>query len=348
MRAVDIGIGHHDDLVVSGLFDVEACAGSCADHLDDGCAFLVGQHLRERCLLHVEYFASNRQQRLETGITGGLGCAQCGITLDDEQFGHIVIAGLAVGQFRRHGRGFKRVLTACDFLGLARLHAGMHFADDFLQHAAGLFLVTAFGAGNHLTELLIGHSGDDRLDLRGAEHVLGLALELRFGDADGDDGHQTGENVVTFHLHMGILEIHLEFARVVLDGLAHLLGDALEEAVHVHAAAGRLHHVDEAAHGGVVAVGPSHGDIDCAITRHLLRMQFTIVSDRLRFFNIRVLAGDAPNIGDRFAFGQEVDEILHASGMAEFFDARMRIFRLHGLGNGFLRLRGSIVFLRFG
>ena len=89
-----MGIGHHDDLVVSGLFDVEACAGSCADHLDDGCAFLVGQHLRERCLLHVEDFASNRQQRLVTGITGGLGCAQCGITLDDEQFGHIVIAGL--------------------------------------------------------------------------------------------------------------------------------------------------------------------------------------------------------------------------------------------------------------
>ena len=50
------------------------CAGSGADHLDDGCAFLVGQHLRERCLLHVENFASNRQQRLETGITGGLGC----------------------------------------------------------------------------------------------------------------------------------------------------------------------------------------------------------------------------------------------------------------------------------
>ena len=78
------------------------------------------------------------------------------------------------------------------------------------------------------------------------------------------------------------------------------------------------------------------------------RIDYFIVSDRLRFFNIRVLAGDAPNIGDRFAFGQEVDEILHASGMAEFFDARMRIFRLHGLGNGFLRLRGSIVFLRFG
>lgn len=93
VRAVDIGIGHHDDLVVSGLFDVEACAGSCADHLDDGCAFLVGQHLRERCLLHVEDFASNRQQRLETGITGGLGCAQCGITLDDEQFGTSSLPG---------------------------------------------------------------------------------------------------------------------------------------------------------------------------------------------------------------------------------------------------------------
>ena len=112
-------------------------------------------------------------------ICASLGCAQCGITLDDEQFGHIVIAGLAVGQFRRHGRGFKRVLTACDFLGLARLHAGMHFADDFLQHAAGLFLVTAFGAGNHLTELLIGHSGDDRLARCRARPWSGLGTEVR-------------------------------------------------------------------------------------------------------------------------------------------------------------------------
>ena len=61
MRAVNIGIGHHDDLVVPCLAQVEARAGTRAHHLDDRGAFLVGQHLRQARLLHVENLASNRQ-----------------------------------------------------------------------------------------------------------------------------------------------------------------------------------------------------------------------------------------------------------------------------------------------
>ena len=100
----------------------------------------------------------------------------------------------------------------------------MHFADDLLKHATGLFLVAALGSGDHLTELLVGHFADDRLDLRGAKHILGLALELRFGDTHGDDGHKTSQDIITFDLHVGIFEIHLELARIVFNGLTNLLG----------------------------------------------------------------------------------------------------------------------------
>ena len=47
MCAIDIGIGHHDDFVVSCLLDIETGPGTRADHLNDGCAFLVRQHLRQ-------------------------------------------------------------------------------------------------------------------------------------------------------------------------------------------------------------------------------------------------------------------------------------------------------------
>ena len=154
MGAVHVGIGHHDDLVVAGLLDVETGAGSRTDHLDDRGALLVVEHLAQRCLLHVEYLASDRQQRLESGIARSLGRAERGVALDDEQLGHIVVARLAVGQFRRHGGGFERVLAARDLLGLARLDAGVHLADNLLQHTTGLLLVAAFGARDHRTACL--------------------------------------------------------------------------------------------------------------------------------------------------------------------------------------------------
>lgn len=55
--------------------------------------------------------------------------------------------------------------------------------------------------------------------------------QLRLGDAHGDHGHQSGENVVTLDLHLRVFEVDLELARVVFHRLANLLGDALQEAV---------------------------------------------------------------------------------------------------------------------
>ena len=325
MGAVHVGIGHHDDLVVAGLLDVETGAGSRTDHLDDRGALLVVEHLAQRCLLHVEYLASDRQQRLESGIARSLGRAERGVALDDEQLGHIVVARLAVGQFRRHGGGFERVLAARDLLGLARLDAGVHLADNLLQHTTGLLLVAAFGARDHLAELLVGHPGDDGLDGSGAEHVLGLPLELRLGDAHGDDGHESGQDVVALDAHVRVLEVHLEFAGVVFNGLADLLGEPHEETVDVHAATGRLDHVDEAAHRRVVPVGPPHRDVDAAFAGDFLGVQFAALADRLGLLLVGVLAGDAPDVGYRLSRGQEIDEVLDTAGVAEFLDAGVRV-----------------------
>ena len=87
------------------------------------------------------------------------------------------------------------------------------------------------------------------------------------------------------------LRFHLEFAGVVFNGLADLLGEPHEETVDVHAAAGRLDHVDEAAHRRVVPVGPPHRDVDAAFAGDFLGVQFAALSDRLGLLLVGVLAG---------------------------------------------------------
>ena len=122
----------------------------------------------------------------------------------------------------------------------------MHLADDLLQYLAGLLLEAALGATDHLAELIVGHSGDDGFDLGCTQHILGLALELRLGDAYRDHGHQPSQDIVALHLSVRVLEVDLEAAGIGLHGLAHLTGHGVHEPVHVHASAGCLYHIDEA------------------------------------------------------------------------------------------------------
>ena len=89
-------------------------------------------------------------------------------------------------------------------------------------------------------------------------------------------------------------------------------------------AAGRLHDVHEAHDCGVIAVDPSQGDIHAAGAFDFLGVQFTALAHGLGLLLIGALALDAPDVGDRLAFGQEVDEVLDAACVQEFHDARVR------------------------
>ena len=92
----------------------------------------------------------------------------------------------------------------------------------------------------------------------------------------------------------------------------------LQEAVHMHAAARRGDDVHEALQHRVVAVRPTHRDIDIAGSHDLLRMQVAVRVHCLRLLMVRALPAYSPHGGNGLAVGEEVHEIDNATGMAEF------------------------------
>ncbi len=60
MRAVDIGICHDDDLMVTELGDVEILSDAGAQARDDRLQFVVADHLIEARLFDIEHLAPER------------------------------------------------------------------------------------------------------------------------------------------------------------------------------------------------------------------------------------------------------------------------------------------------
>ena len=91
MCAIDVGIRHDDNLVVTYLREIE-CLGvlGCADGDTEGCEdianLLALEHLVFHGLLYVEYFSSQWQYGLVETVATCLGSTACRITLDEEEF----------------------------------------------------------------------------------------------------------------------------------------------------------------------------------------------------------------------------------------------------------------------
>ena len=99
MTAVDIGVGHDDDLVVAQLVGIELVAPDAgAERGDQRADLLAAQHLVEARAFHVQDLAAQRQHGLEFAVAALLGGAAGRVALDDEQFGLGWIAFLTVGE----------------------------------------------------------------------------------------------------------------------------------------------------------------------------------------------------------------------------------------------------------
>ena len=97
--AVDVGVGHDDDLVVAQLVDVEFLAADAgAECRDQRADFSGAQHLVEARALDIEDLAAQRQHGLVLAVAGLLGGTAGRVTLDDEDFGLRRIALLAIGE----------------------------------------------------------------------------------------------------------------------------------------------------------------------------------------------------------------------------------------------------------
>ena len=135
VRAVDVRVGHDDDLVVAELVDVEVVAPDAGAERGDQRADLLGrQHLVEAGALDVEDFAAQRQHRLELAVAALFGRAAGRVALDDEDLGLGRIALLAVGELARQARDVERALAPGQLARLARRLARLrrldHLADD--------------------------------------------------------------------------------------------------------------------------------------------------------------------------------------------------------------------------
>ena len=198
MAAVDIGVGHDDDLVVARLVDVEILGPDAgAQGGDQGADLGRGQHLVEARPLDIKDLAAQRQDRLKGAVAPLLGRAAGRIALDDEQFGRGRVALLAIGQLAGQGGDVERALAPRQLAGLARgLARGRrldHLADD-LAASAGC-------SSNHWPSFSAHDGLDHRADFRGDQLVLGLRREFGIGHLDRQHAGQAFAHVVAGQRH---------------------------------------------------------------------------------------------------------------------------------------------------
>ena len=257
VRAVHVGVGHEDDLVVAHAVDVEV--GLVAGALDAGADggdhrphLVVLERLLQIGLLDVEDLASERQDGLEAAVAPLLGRAARRVALDDEELGLVGLFGLAVGQLAGQVVGLERVLPAHQLARLAGRLAG-------LGRALGLVVDRLGDARVGLEEvhqLLVDHAAHRALGLGVEELALGLTLELRLGDLDRDDREQPLEQVVARGLGLTVL-----LQPCLLGVLVHGAGVGAAEAREVHPAVAGGDHVGVAEQLGGVALGVDEADV---------------------------------------------------------------------------------------
>ena len=260
------------------------------------------------------------------GVARGLGRAQGGVALDDEELGLLDVLEAAVRELGGQRGGFERVLLTRDLLVQSRGDTGLHLADDLLHEEGGLLLVIALGGGELGFEPVGDDAVDDRADLGRAQCFLGLPLELRFGEAHGDDGGHARLDVVL--LGAAILRADLELARVLIDRGAQGLEDSLLEAGDVGAALGGGDDVDEGLDGRVVADAPAQRDVDLAGALDLGGAQVPRLGVQgLHGLVVGALTRDVPRVGDGTVGGQPVREVddaaVEAEALVEFLFAAL-------------------------
>ena len=119
--AVDVGVGHQDDLVIAQLRQVELVVDAGAgDHRLD---LVVLEDPVDARLLDVDDLAADRQDRLEHRVAAGLGRAAGRVALDDVDLGVARVGRAAVGQLARQRVVAEQVLAG-ELAGVLRRAAG--------------------------------------------------------------------------------------------------------------------------------------------------------------------------------------------------------------------------------
>ena len=139
VRAIDVGVGHDDDAVVSQLLRlVFLLADASSQRGDQGDDLLRGDELFETRLLDIEDLALQGQDRLKLSVAPLLGRTAGGIALDEIQFAQRRILLLAVGQFPGQAHAVQHALSARHFARLPGRLSGSGGIDDLAGDNLGI------------------------------------------------------------------------------------------------------------------------------------------------------------------------------------------------------------------
>ena len=129
--AVDVGVGHDDDLVVAQLVDVELFAADRRAERHHQIADLLGaEHAVEARALDIEDLAAQRQHGLVVAVAALRGRAAGGVALDDEELGLGRILLRAIRELAGEEIDVERRFAARQLARLARRFArGGGFGD---------------------------------------------------------------------------------------------------------------------------------------------------------------------------------------------------------------------------
>ena len=250
VRAVDVSIGHDDDVVVTQLFDIEFFAADTAAQCGDQCAHLGGgEHLVEARFLYVEDLTLERQDRLGTTVTALFGRAAGGVTLHNVEFGERRVFLLAVGEFAGQTGDIQRPFAACHFARLASRFTGTGSVDHLADNSLGLTRLFQ----QVITKVLVHFLLDRSFHLGRNQLVLGLRGEFGVRHFNRNNRGQTFTGIVT-----GGVDLKLFQQTFLLDVAVQTAGEGTAETGKVGAAIALGNVVGEAEDAFVEAVVPLH------------------------------------------------------------------------------------------
>ena len=308
VRTVDVCIGHDDDLVVARLGDVEvaAVAGTRRDAAADRGDQRLDGVTRKRAMvahaLDVQNLAAQGQNRLDVSATAVLGRTACRVALYDEELSQLGIAHRAVGELAGQRRRLEQALAAGRLARLAGGVAGLAGLLGLLDDLAG-------GLGMLLQVIgqAVGHDLErQRTHVGASELGLGLALKLRIGQLDRDDGRKALAHVVTGQVGVLLLE-QILLTGVIVDHA----GEGGTETLEVHAALGGVDVVGKRHDVLAVAAIPLQGYLDLAHLGHR-RVRIRLALD---------VNGLLKGLGNVLAVVEELDEVDDAALVAKLLHA---------------------------
>ena len=267
MRAVHVGIGHDDDLVVAQFLDVELIAPDTGakrgDQRADG---FRRQHPVKTRPFDVQDLATQRQHGLLFARPALLGRTTGAVTLDDEKFRKGGVFFLTIRQLAGQRGHVHRRLAAGQFACLAGGFARKGGLNDLAHNDLGfrrMFL-------EPFRQLFVHQILDRRAHLGGDKLVLGLAREFGVRHLHRQHAGQAFPGVIAGEIDLFLLRNPRRLG-IAVDRAR----QCPAEACKVGAAIALRDVVGEGQHRFMVAVVPPHRDLnpDAAhLARHVDRI----------------------------------------------------------------------------